>query len=261
MNSKTVFITGGTSGMGLGLVNRYLQEGYRVGACSFEASEIAEKKFQESLKTPTRPENLNYYQADVTNSVRMAEVIQSFAKQCGRLDILIANAGINHPKAKVPDFLLGTKVIEVNVNGVLNSFGAAIPIMQAQGFGQLAAMSSVAGVMGALPGMAVYCASKSAVLSICETLSMDLRHFGIMVTALAPGFVDTPLTSSNRHAMPFRMSTEKAVDEIFSAIQRKKNLHIFPWPLRMAALVLRAMPRWLFSKIIGRDALGTGANQ
>ncbi len=238
---KSVFITGGTSGIGLGLADRYLNSGFTVGVCSFEKTDVAMKVLSPGI---------HYFEADVTDTARMNAVIHEFSAKAGSLDLVIANAGINHPKVSSPDFVHGTKVINVNVNGVLNTFGPAIEVMKKQGKGHLVGVSSVAGVIGSLPRMAIYCASKAAVLSLCESLAIDLKAQGIEVTTLAPGFIDTPLTRSNTHAMPFQMSADDAVSRIYRAIENKKGLFLFPLPLKIAALMIRFVPKNLYRRLM-----------
>ena len=148
------------------------------------------------------------YSADVKDRSRMREVIEEFAQ--GDLDLIIANAGRSVGKKTTrPNFEASRDVIEINVIGVLNTFEPAIELMIEQNRGHIAAIASVAGMVG-LPGAAPYSASKAAVLKLCESYSLDLKRFNIDVTVIAPGFVDTPLTRKNNHPMPFLMDAPKA---------------------------------------------------
>jgi short-subunit dehydrogenase len=115
--------------------------------------------------------------------------------------------------------------------------------------GHLVATASVAGFMG-LPGAGAYSASKAAVLKLCESYSLDLKKFGIHVTAIAPGFIDTPLTQKNNHKMPFLMSSEKAAHLIKRAIEKKKVLYVFPFRMKIVVTILDKMPRSLYRLIM-----------
>lgn len=241
-----VFITGGTTGMGYELSKIYLAEGAKVGTCSFES--------YDQVKENLLPE-VEYYQANVTDKDALAKAISDFAKKNGSLDLVIANAGINHHKAKIPDFDRGRAVIEINVIGVMNTFEPAISIMKEQGYGHLAAMSSISAFSG-LPGMAFYGASKAAVMSMCESFEIDLAEYGIQVTTLAPGFVNTPLTSINNHKMPFVLEQNEAAMKMYHALQKKKQLYVFPLPMNVASKVLRHMPRVLYRPFMKKDILG-----
>lgn len=240
-----IFITGGTSGIGLELAILFLREGHTVGTCSFEDKKTV---------LPLLPEKLFYYQADVTNTEKMKEVINAFHFTTGKLDLVVANAGISMEKATIPDFDRGRKVIEINVLGVLNTFEPAIMIMKDQRAGHLAAIGSIAGTVG-LPGTAIYGASKAAVINLCESLEIDLLSFGINVTTLAPGFINTPLTKDNKHKMPFIMSQEKAALFIKKGLEQKSGLYIFPFPMMLISRILYYLPRSVYKALMKLDLL------
>lgn len=241
-----IFITGGTSGIGLALAKHYQTFGHKVGVCSFESIERSKSLL---------PKDIQYYQADVTDSIKMKEVINSFSTLAGSLDLVIANAGINLTKRKIPDFEIGKKVFEVNVIGVINTIGPAVEIMKNQKSGHIVGIGSLSGMYG-LPGMAMYGGSKAAILNMFESFAIDFPSYGIDVTCVAPGFINTPLVKDNKHKMPFLMTTETATDEIIWAIENKKSLHLFPKPLSFVAIVLRSMPRFLYRLIMKFDLLG-----
>jgi NAD(P)-dependent dehydrogenase (short-subunit alcohol dehydrogenase family) len=244
---KRIFITGGSSGLGLELAKIYQTAGNEVAVCSFESQAEARRLI---------PQGLFYYQADVTDAPRMREVVTDFASRGRGLDLVVANAGISMKKTPIPDFERGRRVLLTNVLGVWNTFEPAILIMKEQGRGQLAAMSSLSGVIGGLPGMAAYCASKAAVVSLCESLEIDLYRYGIHVTTIAPGFIETPMTRENRHAMPFKLSQDEAARQIHYAIESRKGLYLFPWPMRIVAGLLALLPRGLYKAVMKRDWLG-----
>lgn len=246
MSPKKVFITGASSGMGLLLAQRFLNDGAVVGTCSIESVEDVAGQL---------PEGLDYTQANVTEAQATRDAIEGFARRVGGLDILVANAGISMPKASFPDFARGRLVMGVNLMGTINSFEPAMEIMREQGSGQLVALGSISGITG-MPGMAFYGASKAAVMHFCETLAADMAQYGIDVTVVAPGFVATPLTENNPHKMPFLMSSEKAVDLIYRAIQKRKAYSVFPWPMAVLAGLLYHLPRNLYLLLMRRDLLG-----
>ena len=229
-----IFITGGTTGIGLALAKLYLEEGHRVGICARNMS-----KFPVEIKNKYKL--LACYEVDVTKREDLYKAINDFAPT--ELDIVIANAGRSvGVKSKTPQFSVANEVIDINVKGVLNTFDIALEIMMPRKKGHLVATASVAGFVG-LPGAGAYSASKAAVLKLCESYSLDLRKWGIDVTAIAPGFVDTPLTQKNNHKMPFMMSAEKAAKLIKRAIEKKKVLYVFPFRMKIAVAFLDKMPR------------------
>jgi len=232
-----VFITGGTTGIGLTLAESYLKDGHEVGVCGRNLSKLPEG-FQE--KHP----KFKAYTVDVTDKDVLQKAIRDFAD--GTLDLIIANAGISMgSKTRKPNFDASRNVINTNVLGVMNTIEEAFNIMHAQGHGHIVAIASVAGLVG-LPGAAAYSSSKAAVLKMCESYAMDFKQFGINVTAIAPGFIKTPLTDKNDHSMPFIISADKAVAKIKRAIEKKKVLFIFPWQMKIVTYFLEKMPRFLY---------------
>ena len=218
---KAVFITGGTTGIGMELAKLYAGKGWKVGVCGREKA-----KFDESFSIPN--DNVSFYAVDVANRDQLKAAIADFSKSIG-LDLLIANAGIGYKfKTKVPDFEWSYKMVHVNLLGVMYAFEAALDVMIPRSKGQLVAISSIAGYNG-LPGVSAYSATKAAVQKLCESLHLDMKQFNIDVTTICPGFVETPLTSNNQHAMPFLVKAPRAAYLISRAIEKKKMVYAFPF--------------------------------
>ena len=236
-----IFITGGTTGIGLALAKLYLEEGHRVGICARNLS-----KFPVEIRNKYKL--LSCYEVDVTNREELHKAINDFAPV--ELDMVIANAGRSvGVKSKTPQFSVANEIIDINVKGVLNTFDIALEIMLPRKKGHLVATASVAGFMG-LPGAGAYSASKAAVLKLCESYSLDLKRHGINVSAIAPGFIDTPLTQKNNHKMPFLMSAEKAAKLIKRALEKKKVLYVFPFRMKIVVSILDKMPRSLYRMLM-----------
>jgi short-subunit dehydrogenase len=247
-----IFITGGTTGIGLALAKLYLEEGHRVGVCARNL-----EKFPVEIKNKYKL--LKCYQVDVVNREELRAAILDFS--AGNLDIIFANAGRSvGAKSKTPQFSVANDIIDINVKGVLNTFETALELMLPHKKGHLVATASVAGFMG-LPGAGAYSASKAAVLKLCESYSIDLKKFGIDVTAIAPGFIDTPLTQKNNHKMPFIMSSEKAAKLIKRAIEKKKVLYVFPLRMKILVALLEKMPRSWYRTLMGLKFLNYSSDK
>lgn len=236
-----IFITGGTTGIGLALAENYLINGHDVGVCG-RSPEKLDPKLKEKYS------KLSVYKADVTDREEIGKAIDDFSK--GHLDLVIANAGRSvGSKSKKPNFDASRSVIEINVLGVLNTFEAALRNMLPNKKGHIAAVASVAGMVG-LPGASSYSASKAAVIKLCESYSLDLREWGIDVTCICPGFIDTPLTQKNDHGMPWLMEASVAATKIIKALEKKKSLFIFPWQMKCVIYCLDRMPRSLYRRVM-----------
>lgn len=244
---KSVFITGGTTGIGMELAKLYASRGWKVGVCGRDR-----QKFEESFQIGR--DNVTYYCVDVANRSELKNAIADFSKSIG-LDLLIANAGIGYKfKTKVPDFEWSYKMVHVNFLGVMYAFEAALEVMIPRGKGQLAAVSSIAGYNG-LPGVSAYSATKAAVTKYCESLHLDLRQFNINVTTICPGFVETPLTASNKHAMPFLVKAPKAAYLIARAIDKKKMIYAFPFFFSTFVRIIGMLPRTWYRAFMGIKAV------
>lgn len=243
---RAVFITGGTTGIGLELAKLYLSQGWKVGVCGRDR-----QKFEENFTV--QRDNVTFYSVDVSHREELKSAVADFSKSIG-LDLMIANAGIGYKvKTRVPDFEYSYKMVHINLLGVMYSFEAALNVMIPRGKGQLVAISSVAGYNG-LPGVSAYSATKAAVLKYCESLHLDMRQFNIAVTAICPGFVETPLTSTNRHPMPFMMKAPRAAELIAKAIKKKKMIYAFPFIFAAIVRFISILPRTWYRFIITKKS-------
>ena len=238
---KTIFITGGTSGIGLALAENFLSRGFSVGVCGRDLSKVP-------LELNEKPKFFSY-ESDICDKKTLGRAVSDFKVRNGGLDIIVANAGIGvGAKDGSLNFPLFEKVVDVNIKGVLHTFEIGVQNFK-KGEGHLVAVSSVAAFSG-LPGAGIYSASKAAVFRLCEGLSIDLKGKGINVSCICPGFIDTPLTRKNNHKMPFLMSAEKGAEKISNAILKRKNLYVFPWQMAAIMLMAEKLPRWIYRSLV-----------
>lgn len=239
---RAVFITGGTTGIGMEMAKLYLSQGWKVGVCGRDR-----KKFDENFIA--HRDNITFYALDVSDRKELQAGIHDFSKSIG-LDLLIANAGIGYKfKTKIPDFEYSYKMVHVNLLGVMYAFEAALDVMIPRGKGQLVVVSSIAGFNG-LPGVSAYSATKAAVQKYAESLNLDLRQFNIAVTTICPGFVETPLTAGNHHPMPFLVKAPKAATLMVRAIEKKKMIYMFPFFFASMVRFIGMLPRPWYRFII-----------
>jgi short-subunit dehydrogenase len=123
--------------------------------------------------------------------------------------------------------------------------------MLERGSGQIVAISSLAGFRG-LPKSAAYSASKAGMTAFFESVRLDVKHKGVDVTIIQPGFIKTPLTSGRENKMPFLMELDDAIPLFIKAIEKKKAFAAFPWQLATIVRAGKFMPAWMYDRIAGR---------
>jgi 3-oxoacyl-[acyl-carrier protein] reductase len=192
LSGKVAIVTGGSRGIGRAVAEALAAQGARV-VVTYVKGEAEAQKVAEGIVA--RGGNAEILGFDVAEMKPTEEAIAAAAKRLGRLDILVANAGI-----AVDGLLLRVKeedidrVFDVNVKGALASARAATKVMMRARTGRVVFLSSVVGEMGNA-GQAVYSASKAALLGLTKTLAREYASRGITVNAVTPGFIDTDMTT------------------------------------------------------------------
>lgn len=180
MEKKIAIITGGTSGIGYATAKKLASMGTIVYACARN-----ERAFEE--------ENIIFHSLDVTNSKSCKRLFDDVVAKQGRIDILVADAGITADAltVKMTDEQFD-EVIDVNLRGVFNIVRYIGPYMEKQGWGSIVNISSIIGEQGNI-GQVNYAATKGAVVSMTKTWAKEFSRKGaiVRVNAVAPGYTMT----------------------------------------------------------------------
>jgi short-subunit dehydrogenase len=243
-------ITGASSGIGRGLALELSRRGARLGLVARRAA-LLNEIVGEIVANGGKGIAL---EADVQDATALRGVADRLRTEFGRIDVLIANAGIglSEDAAEMQPAQFA-RVFNVNVIGAANSMVAVVQEMVAQGSGQIAVISSLAAYRG-LPKSAAYCASKAALSAFFESVRLDLKGKGIAVTIIHPGFIKTPLTEGRHADMPFLMELQDAVQLIVGAIERRKKSYAFPWQLASIVRLGMIMPNFMYDWIAVRNS-------
>ncbi|CAN5123641.1 SDR family oxidoreductase [soil metagenome] len=247
--NKVVFLTGASSGIGEALAFEMAKRGAIVGMLARREDLLK----QISDKIEQNGGTARYFAIDVTDAEAVAEAAQTLRNEFGKIDILIANAGIggNNKETRNLNAEAVAKVININLLGAVNAVAAVLPQMLENKSGQLVAVSSLAGFRG-LPKSAAYSASKAGMTAFFESVRLDVQHKGVDVTIIQPGFIKTPLTSGREAKMPFLMELDDAIPLFLKAIEKRKKFAAFPWQLAAFVRAGKFFPTWLYDKIAGR---------
>lgn len=182
LSGKIALITGGGTGIGLDIAKKYVEEGAYVYITGRR-----ENKLQEAVSTIGK--NIDYVVADVTKKEDMEKVAEKIKNEKGKLDILIANAGVGNYIA-IEDVTLEefNRVMYTNVLGTYYCAQVCLPLMKEGS--TIILNTSVTASLG-LPNFSLYIAAKSAMKSFIHTWTNELRDRKIRVNALAPGIIPT----------------------------------------------------------------------
>jgi len=219
---KVVLITGASGGIG-----REIAKKFSKAKAKLALNDIApqEEKLKELIKELKEDKSLaKHFLADVSNLEEVQNMLEEVKKEFGKLDILINNAGITKDRtlAKMTKEEW-QKVIDVDLTGVFNCTKAALPFI-IQNQGKIINLSSLVGQRGNF-GQTNYAAAKAGIVGLTKSLSKELGRFGITVNAVAPGFIETPLT-------------ENLSEELKTMVKKLTSLNRFGRPEEVANAVL-----------------------
>ncbi len=184
-NNKVWFVTGASKGLGLALVQKLLKEGYRVAATSRSVN---------ALKDAVQNEEDSFLPlaVNILDEADIKKAVDAAVTHFGSLDVLVNNAGYGLIGAV--EELSDTEArnnFDVNVFGALNIIRQALPQMRKQQSGHIFNVSSIAGFSGGFAGFGIYCATKFAMHGFTESLSHEVKPFGIHTTLVMPGYFRT----------------------------------------------------------------------
>lgn len=186
MNTRKVWlVTGASKGLGLTLVKKLLENGYKVAATSRNVKAII--KAVDHSDSDFLP-----LQVDLVNEPSVSKAITDAMQKFGTIDVVVNNAG--YGQAGTLEELSdeeSRKNFDVNVFGALNIIRNVMPILRAKKSGHIFNISSVAGFIGNFPSFGIYCATKYAVVGFTEALSAETKDFGITTTVVYPGYFRT----------------------------------------------------------------------
>ena len=201
MNNQTsttalkVLITAGASGIGLVTAQEFLKSGAQVYIC-----DVNEKALSNAIATNP---GLQGCVADVSVEAQVKDLIEAAQKALNGLDVLVNNAGIAGPTARIEEIDLDEleSTLKINVVGQFLCAKYAVPYLRRSTQASIVNMSSAAGHLG-MPGRSAYSASKWAVIGFTKSLAIELGKEGIRCNAVLPGAVDGPDTRSHRRKSP-----------------------------------------------------------
>ncbi|HWJ07161.1 MAG TPA: SDR family NAD(P)-dependent oxidoreductase [Steroidobacteraceae bacterium] len=236
---RTLLITGASAGIGAALALEFARRGYGL---ALAARRVEKLETMLPVLRAAGAANAIVIPLDVADTDAIAPAVQRAARELGRLDVVVANAGVAHVTPAGKGRLAQIReTIEVDLIGAIATIEAALPILRAQGGGQVVGITSVAGAKG-LPGFGAYSASKAGLHRYLQSLRGEVRGTGIAVTELAPGYIDTDI-NRGLGARPFVIPVERGAAIMARMIERRVGMRWVPvWPWTVLVAVLKLLP-------------------
>ena len=245
MSKKTIWITGGSTGIGKALAIKFARKGWNVA--------VSARRVELLNELSNSYENISTFPLDVTDKLKCKEVFNEIKNKFENIDICFFSTGTWNPKKeKDLDVEQMENVFKVNFFGTVNSIKAVEEYFRNKKNGIITIVSSIAGYRG-LPNSTGYGPSKSALNNLAESLYFDFKRYNVRVCLVSPGFIKTPMTDKNDFKMPFLKTPEYAADQIYNGLINKNIFEIhFPKALTITLKLLSFLPSKVYFGLIGR---------
>jgi short-subunit dehydrogenase len=243
---KRGLIVGASSGLGAALARKLSRGGYTLALLSRRSDLLADLCAELNADGVTRA---LAYQHDVSNYAEVPSLLKKIIADLGGLDLFIFNAGINLPpgteRMNAADDI---QMIATNLSGAIAWLAPVGDLMKESKSGMIVGISSVAGDRGRIanPG---YNTSKAGLTTYLEALRNRLTRYGVHVLTVKPGFISTDMLRSSVGPKPFTISPERAADDIYKAIRKRKQT-FYTHPIwRWIMLAIQHVPSVIFRRL------------
>ncbi|HSE72145.1 MAG TPA: SDR family oxidoreductase [Nocardioidaceae bacterium] len=248
--SKTILITGASSGLGEEMARQFADLGYDLALCARRTARLEALREQITARHPDR--RVEVRGLDVTDDEAVFAVFEELRDAFGGLDRVIVNAGLGKGAP------IGTGRYDANKQTAMTNFVAALAqteaamqIFRAQGYGHLVMISSMSAVRGMPKAVTTYAATKAGVAHLAEGLRVELDGTPIRISVVYPGYIRSEMNEQVKSA-PFMVSTEKGVRAIVDAVEKQRARAYVPaWPWVPLGFALKHLPLPLAKKLMG----------
>jgi 3-oxoacyl-[acyl-carrier protein] reductase len=211
-SGRGAVITGGASGLGREVARRIVREGGKVVLWDVDAEHLAEAGEEVGASLTV--------ELDVTDQKAVAAAAKKSNETLGRIDILVASAGVTGATGPVHEYPVDSwvRTVDINLNGVFYSCREVVPYMLANGYGRIVNVSSVAGKEGN-PNASAYSASKAGVIGLTKSLGKELATKGIIVNAITPATFESPILDQLPQSQIDYMRSKIPMDRLGEVIE------------------------------------------
>ncbi len=215
LKGKTALVTGSTSGIGLGMALCLARQGARIVLNGFGDVESAK------AQVAATGASVGYHGADMSKPTEIEALMQYAATECGGVDVLVNNAGIQHVSA-IENFPVDKwdAIIAINLSSAFHTTRLALPRMRAQNWGRIINVASAHGLV-ASKDKSAYVAAKHGLVGMTKSVALETATTGVTANAICPGWVLTPLVQKqiDARAAAAGISLEQANQELLGEKQ------------------------------------------
>jgi decaprenylphospho-beta-D-erythro-pentofuranosid-2-ulose 2-reductase len=241
-------IIGASEGIGAALARRLAREGYTLALLARRKDRL--ESVCDEINRTSNEYRARAYIHDVAEYEIVPELLRRIVAELGGLDVVVFVAGVNYPPGGIDkyNFENDRKMIEINLIGAMAWLSPVAEMFQSAGAGQIVGVGSVAGDRGRV-GNPGYNTSKAGLATYLEALRNRLTRHGVNVLTVKPGFVQTEMIKAAQGPTPFMITTEKAVEDIWKAMQKRKQV-IYTAPIwRWIMLAIQHTPSFIFRRL------------
>lgn len=244
---QRAIVIGASSGIGAALVRELAHSGYSVAAVARREAKLQE--LSDSVNTAVANGCVTTYSHNVTSYDEIPTLFQTIVQELGGLDLIVYSAGVQPPVTiDEYNFDKDRKMIEVNLLGAIAWLNQAALRFERAGQGKIVGVGSIAGDRGRI-GSPVYNTSKAGLATYLESLRNRLTRYGVSVTSIKPGYVDTVLLAENAQNPFWVISPQQAATQIHKAAQRGKQTVYVPTRWGLVGLIIRHIPSFIFRRM------------
>lgn len=241
-------IIGASDGIGAGLARRLAREGYILALLARRPDKL--ESICNEINQTFKEQRARVYVHDVSEYEKAPQLLRRIVADLGGLDLVVFVAGVNYPPGGIDkyNFENDRKMVEVNLIGAMAWLTPVAEMFQAAKSGQIVGIGSVAGDRGRV-GNPGYNTSKAGLATFLEALRNRLTRHGVNVLTVKPGFVQTDMLKAAQGPTPFMIPTEKAVDDIWNAMKKRRQNIYTPSIWRWIMLAIRHTPSFIFRRL------------
>jgi decaprenylphospho-beta-D-erythro-pentofuranosid-2-ulose 2-reductase len=241
-------IIGASEGLGAALARRLAREGYTLALLA-RRREVLDA-LCDQINQESNEQRARAYVHDVTDYNAVPDLLRRIVADLGGLDVVVFVAGINYPPGGIDkyNFENDRRMIETNLIGAMAWLNPVAAMFQSAKSGQIVGFGSVAGDRGRV-GNPGYNTSKAGLATYLEALRNRLTRNGVNVLTVKPGFVKTEMLKAAQGATPFAISPEKAVEDIWNAMKKRKQFVYTASIWRWIMLAIQHTPSVIFRRL------------